>query len=233
MADIRHLTDRFRSASSSDRRTAMVVGLGRFGSALAEELVTMGHDVLGVDIDDLLVSRHKDVLTDVRTADCTEVATLEALGAADIAHAVVGIGNDVEASILTTAALSEVGVPDIWAKALTDQHRQILERVGADHVVLPEAETGRRVAHLVTGAALSYVAVEENFVIIEAAAPKKLLDKPLSETQPRKNFGVTVIAIRRPGGPFFHAQPEAVPLAGNIVLAAGQLEDIDAFTERE
>ncbi len=230
MADIRQLTDRFRSATGADQRTVLVIGLGRFGSALARELVDMGHEVLGVDVDDQLVSRHKDLLTEVRTADCTEAETLTALGAQDIPHAVVGIGNDVEASILTTSALSEVGVPDIWAKALTDPHRQILERVGADHVVLPEAETGRRVAHLVTGAALSYVAVEKNFVIVEVAAPKGMIGLPLSESQPRKNFGITVIAVRRPGGPFAHAQPEVVVRSGDIILAAGQIYDVEAFT---
>ncbi|MFA9565792.1 MAG: TrkA family potassium uptake protein [Acidimicrobiales bacterium] len=232
MADIRQLTDRFRSATGSDRRTVMVIGLGRFGSALARELVEMGHEVLGVDVDDHLVGRHKDVLTEVRTADCTETATLTALGAPDIRHAVVGIGNDMEASILTTAALSEVGVDDIWAKAQTDPHRQILERVGADHVVLPEAETGRRVAHLVTGTALSYVAVEKNFVIIEVAVPRTLIGKPLSESQPRKTFGITVIAIRRPGGPYAHAQPEVVVRSGDIILAAGQRADVETFTDR-
>jgi trk system potassium uptake protein TrkA len=230
LADIRQLTDRFRSATGADQRTVLVIGLGRFGSALARELVDMGHEVLGVDVDDQLVSRHKDLLTEVRTADCTEAETLTALGAQDIPHAVVGIGNDVEASILTTSALSEVGVPDIWAKALTDPHRQILERVGADHVVLPEAETGRRVAHLVTGAALSYVAVEKNFVIVEVAAPKGMIGLPLSESQPRKNFGITVIAVRRPGGPFAHAQPEVVVRSGDIILAAGQIHDVEAFT---
>ena len=232
MADIRQLTDRFRSATGSDRRTVMVIGLGRFGSALARELVEMGHEVLGVDVDDQLVGRHKDVLTEVRTADCTETATLTALGAPDIRHAVVGIGNDMEASVLTTAALSEVGVDDIWAKAQTDPHRQILERVGADHVVLPEAETGRRVAHLVTGTALSYVAVEKNFVIIEVAAPRTLIGKPLSESQPRKTFGITIIAIRRPGGPYAHAQPKVVVRSGDIILAAGQRADVETFTDR-
>jgi trk system potassium uptake protein TrkA len=230
LADIRQLTDRFRSATGADQRTVLVIGLGRFGSALATELVDMGHEVLGVDVDDQLVSRHRDLLTEVRTADCTEAETLTALGAQDIPHAVVGIGNDMEASILTTSALSEVGVHDIWAKALTDPHRQILERVGADHVVLPEAETGRRVAHLVTGAALSYVAVEKNFVIIEVAAPAVLVGHALSESQPRKSFGITVIAVRRPGGPFAHAQPEVVVRSGDIILAAGQIHDVEAFT---
>ena len=232
MADFRELTARFRSGTGVDHSAVMVIGLGRFGSALAQELMSMGHEVLGVDVDDELVNRHKDRLTEVRTADCTEAATLTALGAPDIPHAVVGIGADLEASILTTSALSQLGVDDIWAKALTEPHRQILERVGADHTVLPEAETGRRVAHLVSGSALSYVAVEENFVIIEAAVPKALVDQPLSESQPRKSFGVTIIALRRPGGPFVHAQPDVVPQAGDIVLAAGQISDVEAFTER-
>ena len=233
MADIRDLTARFRSTTRGEHQTVMVIGLGRFGSALARELMAIGHEVLGVDVDDELVNRHRDLLTDVRTANCTEAETLTALGAADIPHAVVGIGADLEASILTTSALSQIGVADIWAKALTEPHRQILERVGADHTVLPEAETGRRIAHLVSGHALSYIAVEENFVIIESAVPKALIDQPLSESQPRRSHGVTIIAVRRPGGPFVHAQPDVVPQAGDIILAAGQIDDVEAFASRD
>ena len=161
----------------------------------------MGHEVLGVDVDDQLVSRHKDLLTEVRTADCTEAATLTALGARTFPTPWSASGTTWRRRSSPRRRCSEVGVDDIWAKALTDPHRQILERVGADHVVLPEAETGRRVAHLVTGTALSYVAVEKNFVIIEVAAPAALIGRPLSESQPRKNSGITIIAIRRPGGP--------------------------------
>ena len=152
------------------------VGASPIGHALARELVGMGHEVLGVDVEDELVTRHRD--------------------------------------------------------RLTEPHRQILVRVGADHTVLPDADTGRRVAHLVSGNALSDIAAEENFVITESAVPKVLVDQPLSESQLRRAFGVTIIALRRPGGPFVHAEPDAVPEAGDIILTAGQIEDVEAFTGR-
>ena len=232
MADLRQLAARFRSSGGAEHTTVLVIGLGRFGSALAQELVAIGHEVMGVDVNDALVNRHKDLLTDVRTADCTEVATLEALGAPEIPHAVVGIGLDMEASILTTSALSDAGVDDIWAKALTERHRQILKRVGADHTVLPEAEMGRRVAHLITGTALSYIEIDEDFVIVETAVPKSLAGHRLAETDAWQDPGLTIIAIRRPGGPFVHAQADDIAELGDILLASGRADEMKAFTER-
>ena len=133
------------------REPVLVVGLGRFGSALALELARNGTEVLAVDADLDLVQRHAGLLERVVAADATEIQALNEIGAQDFTRAVVAIGDNQEASILATSLLSEMGIPDLWAKALSDQHARILTRVGAHHVVLPEHEMGERIAHLVSG----------------------------------------------------------------------------------
>lgn len=122
--------------------------------------------VLGVDVDAGVVQTYSTSLTRVVQADTTNAAVLAQIGAADFPMAVVGIGGDIEASILTTAALSDMGITCIWAKAITMAHGRILERVGADHVVFPEHEMGERVAHLVTGRMLDYIELDEGFALV-------------------------------------------------------------------
>jgi Trk K+ transport system NAD-binding subunit len=145
----------------------LVIGLGRFGSALAETLMELGHDVLGVDADPKIVQDHADDLTHVLEADATDIEVLRQLGAGEFGRAVVAIGTDLEASILTASVLGELGVPDIWAKAITVAHGRILERVGAHHVVYPEHDMGRRVAHLLTGRMIEFVQLDEGFALVE------------------------------------------------------------------
>ncbi|MET0909290.1 MAG: TrkA family potassium uptake protein, partial [Ilumatobacteraceae bacterium] len=147
------------------RGEVVVIGLGRFGSALALTLVEMGFEVLGVDADAVRVQEHSGSLTQVVQADTTSERALRQLGVADTVTAVVCIGSDIEASILTTAALADLNVPNIWAKAVTPAHGNILTRVGAHNVVFPEAEMGKRLARLVTGSLIEYVALDDDFVL--------------------------------------------------------------------
>ncbi len=155
----------------------VVIGLGRFGSALAGTLIDMGHEVLGIDADELRVQQHAGHLTHTVQADTTNEETLRQLGVGDAVTAVVAIGADIEASVLTTGALVDLEVPNIWAKALTAQHGRILQRVGAHHVVFPEAEMGSRVARLVTGALIEYFALDDDFVLVEMRVPQNLAGK--------------------------------------------------------
>ncbi|HEY8610060.1 MAG TPA: TrkA family potassium uptake protein, partial [Roseomonas sp.] len=140
---------------SSD--SVVVIGLGRFGGAVAESLARLGHQVLGIDEDAGLVQSWADRLTHVVQADSTNSDTLRRLGVQEFERAVVGIGTDLEASVLTVLALSELGIKDIWAKALSSKHGRILERTGAHHVIYPEVAMGERVAHLVTGKMIDFM----------------------------------------------------------------------------
>ncbi|MEE3853382.1 TrkA family potassium uptake protein [Gordonia sp. LSe1-13] len=208
-----------------------VIGLGRFGSSLARELVEQGSEVLGIDSDPRLVQRYAEDLTHAAVADTTDRDALKQLGVPDFRLAVVSIGADLEASILTTSLLSDFGIPRIWAKATSRQHGQILERVGAHHVVLPEHDMGERVAHLVTGRMLDFIEFDEDFAMVKTLAPNAIIGKSLSAGRPRERFGINVVAVKQPGGHFVYATEDSVIAAGDMLVVAGRTEDVERFTD--
>lgn len=207
----------------------LVVGLGRFGSAVADTLTQMGHEVLAVDTDGDRVTEHSEIVTHAAVADATSMRVLRQLGVAEMTTALVCIGNDIEASVLATAALVDIGVSNVWAKAITEPHGRILERVGASHVVFPEAEMGSRVAHLVTGSMIEYIALDEDFVLIETRAPAVIVGRPLADTGLRANFKVTVVCVKPEGGVFTYAAFDTVLGPNDLIVVAGHRDDIARF----
>ncbi len=203
-------------APSPRSDSVAVIGLGRFGGAVAESLVRLGHDVLGIDVDAELVQSWADRLTHVVQADTTDGGTLRRLGVQEFAHAVVGIGGDIEASVLTVLALSELGVEDIWAKALGEKHGRILERTGAHHVVYPEAAMGGRVAHLVTGKMIDFIEFDDGFAIVKTRAPREAEGRTLAESALRSKYGVTVVGVKRAKTDFAHGRPETPIQPGDL-----------------
>jgi trk system potassium uptake protein len=209
----------------------VVLGLGRFGTSLAMELVRRGTEVLAVDSDARLVQRQSDEITHAAVADTTDSEALRQLGVPDYERAVVGIGT-LEASILTTAVLVDLGIPNIWAKANSRQHGQILERVGAHHVVLPEHDMGERVAHLVTGRMMDYIEFEDDFAMVKTVAPQDILNKPLADSAVRSRHGITIVGVKKAGEQFTYATPETVLEAGDLLIVSGPINDVEAFAER-
>jgi trk system potassium uptake protein len=207
----------------------MVVGLGRFGTAVARSLSRMGHEVLGVDRDMEIVQAMSEELTHVVQADTTNTAALKRLGAGDMMHAVVGIGSDIEASVLTVVALADAGCKDIWAKAVNVNHGRILERVGASHVVFPEAEMGERVAHLVTGKMMDFIEFDDGFAIVKTRTPRFMGGKTLADTDVRKQFGVTIVGVKRPREPFIQAVPDTVVYMSDLLIVSGPTEAVERF----
>lgn len=207
----------------------MVIGLGRFGSALAEELVALGHEVLGIDADEGLVQAASGLMTYVVQADATDEAALRQLGVPDVEHAVVAIGDAVQASILATAALADLKIRDVWAKAQTEQHARILERVGATHVVFPERDMGRRVAHRVTGRVLEYIQIDDDFALVETSVPARFVGLTLLEADIRRQFGVTVVSIKPAGASFAHTTAETRLGERDLLLVAGQVGAVERF----
>ncbi|WP_432074676.1 potassium channel family protein [Streptomyces wuyuanensis] len=214
----------------SDQRVA-VIGLGRFGSSLALELTRRGWDVLGIDTDAALVQRHSDALTHSAVADCTDPEVLRQLGVHEFTSAVVGIGTDIEASILIASNLLEENVPNIWAKAISRQHGQILERLGVHHVVLPEHEMGERVAHLVTGRMLDFIEFDDDYALVKTVAPDSVTGVPLSQSGVRSKHGVTVVGIKRHGEDFTHATAETVVAKGDVIVVTGKTRAVETFAE--
>ncbi len=207
----------------------LVIGLGRFGSALATSLMSLGHEVLGVDTDPHLVQRYAPLLTQAMEADCTDPDVLRQIGAAEFPCAVVGIGTGIESSVLTVAALADLEIPNIWAKAITEAHARILERMGAHHVISPEREMGERVAHLVTGRMMEYLELDTGFALVETTAPAEIVDKSLTEVLFRSTYGVTVVCIKPAGGVFTYATPDTKIGEGDILLVAGETAKAEGF----
>lgn len=215
------------------RGEIVVIGLGRFGSSLASTLIDMGHEVLGIDSNEERVQQHAEFLTHVAQADTTSERTLRQLGLADAVTTIVAIGADIEASVLTTGALVDIGVPNIWAKALTESHGRILGRVGAHHVVFPEAEMGSRVARLVTGALIEYFALDEDFVLIEMQVPRNLAGMKLGDTDLRAHYKVTVVCIKPEGQSFTYAESATLLGEHDLIVVAGHRGDIERFADIE
>lgn len=209
----------------------VVIGLGRFGSSLALELVERGTEVLALDTRLHLVQQYADAVTHAAVADTTDPEVLRQLDVPAFDRAVVGIGDDLEASILTTSQLSELGVGRIWAKAVSRQHGRILERVGAHHVVLPEHEMGERVAHLVTGRMLDYIELEDDYAIVKTRAPAMAVGHPLGESKVRSKYGVTIVGIKRPGEGFTYATQDTVLQYGDILIGSGRSRDVERFAD--
>ena len=209
--------------------TVLVVGLGRFGEAVAGSLIRMGHEVLGVDENAALVQRMSDRLTQVVQADSTDTEALRQLGVADFERAVVGIGGDLEASVLTVVSLVELGVSNIWAKATNERHGRILESTGAHHVVYPEARMGERVAHMVTGKMIDYIEFDDDYAIVKTRAPEELAGQTLADYGVRSRFGVTIVGIKRPKQDFTYARPETLVEKDDLLIVSGPTALVEKF----
>ncbi len=215
---------------SSRGDSVVVIGLGRFGSAVAKALVAMGHDVLAMDADEDVVQSLAGELPHVVQADSTELAALRQLSVAEFAHAVVSIGAHLEASVLTVLNLSQMGIKDIWAKANSPQHGRIAERVGAHHVIYPEADMGQRVAHLVTGKMMDFIEFDDGFAIAKTRAPMETHNKNLSVAQVRTRHGITVVGIKRRHQDFIHATADTEIKPGDHLIVAGKTALIEKFS---
>jgi trk system potassium uptake protein TrkA len=212
--------------------SVLVCGLGRFGSATAHALARLGHEVLAIDRDPHLVQDWAGRLTHVVEADSTSTEALEQLGCADFGIAVVAIGTSVESSVLTAVNLVDLGVKQIWAKALTTAHGKILERIGVHHVIYPEHDAGKRVAHLVTGKLLDYIEFDDGFAIVKMGPPKEAQGFTLAESQIRKKYGVTVVGVKTPGEDFTYAVPDTRVSAHDVLIVSGHSELIEKFAAR-
>jgi trk system potassium uptake protein TrkA len=227
---------RFPLFGDSSRRIAeadsvAVIGLGRFGSSLALELMASGTEVLGIDVDEELVQSLNGQLTQVVRADSTREEVLRQLAVDEFDRVVVAIGDDVQASILTASILLQLKVPVIWAKAVSEQHGRILEQLGVHHVIYPEKDMGRKVAHLVRGAAQDYIEIERGYAVVKSSPPARLCGVPLGRTGLRKEFGVTVAAFKKPGAEWTNADADTVLGADDTILIVGPTRKAEGFAQ--
>ncbi len=205
-----------------------VIGLGRFGRALAVELAEQGTEVLGIDLDEEIVQSLNGVLTHVVRADSTREQTLDQLDIDSFDRVVIAIGTDIQASILTASQLVRRGRAEIWAKAISEQHGLILEQLGIGHVVYPEADMGRRVAHLVQGSMIDFVSLDDDLVVAVTTAPDPATRLPLVDVHLPERFHVRVIAVKREGH-WVPVDDQSVLREGETIAVLGSVHHTERF----
>lgn len=214
----------------ADRSGVLVVGLGRFGEALARGLVDQGIDVLAVDFDLDIVQRLSGELPNVVQLDGTSARALRQVGAEQFTRAVVAIASNIEASVLSALTLlDDLKVPTVWAKAISLEHAKILERVGVQRVIQPEHDMGARTARSLARRVTDYFTVEDDFALVEMEAPGRYVGRPLGESGIRAKYGVTIVSMKSPGGAFHHVDQATVLNGGDLILLAGTPASLDNF----
>lgn len=205
-------------------KSYVVIGLGRFGTAVATELCAQGSEVLAMDTDQANVQAIADLVTHAVVADAKDPAVLKSLGVRNFDCAVVAVGSDVGGSALITMLLKELGVPQVVCKAQSHVHRRVLERIGADKVVFPEHEMGVKLAQGLTHSnILNFIELSDKYGIVEVSPPKQWRGLTLKQVDVRRNYGVNIVAIRddetgelqvAPGGDYVMRDTETLFLLG-------------------
>ena len=210
-------------------KSYVIVGLGRFGSEAAKRLCELGGEVLAIDSHSELVQQISSSVTQAVVGDARDKEVLRALGVADFDCAIVAIGGSLGDSVLATMNLKELGVPYIVCKAHDETHRQVLMKLGADKIVIPEQEQANRLArNLSSPNVLDYIELSEDFAIIEVPAPTPWLGKSLLQLNVRAKLGVNIIAVKQPGninvapGADYEIQP------GDVMVVLGGTKALDA-----
>ncbi|MGP4070036.1 potassium channel family protein [Halobacillus sp. B29] len=207
-----------------------VIGLGRFGGSICRELSREGMQVLALDLDEDKVNEYRDIASHAVIADSTDENVLRELGLRNIDHVIVAIGDNIQASMLTTLILEEMGIKKITVKAQNDYHEKILNKIGADHIVHPERDMGKRIAHnIISNNILDYIELSDDHSVVEVIAGRKLSGQTLIDLDIRAQYGCNVVAIKR--GKEINVSPMATEeiVEGDILIVIGGDKDINRF----
>ncbi len=211
-------------------RQFLVIGLGRLGTAMIGTLDTLGHDVLGIDSDE---ERVQELASDfpnahLVAADATDDSVLRDLNVAQFDGAAVVIGENMEAGILATATLKELGVPFVVARASSKIHARVLERVGADRIIEPERDMGAQVARtMASPAVMDYVDLGGDEALIEAEVPEEWVGSSLAELALSRKSGLTVLAVKPKGAAGTIPSGDTVLGRGDVIVVGGNKKDLD------
>jgi trk system potassium uptake protein len=209
-----------------------VIGLGRFGSSVATTLFDEGHEVLAIDIKEENVQHYKDCVTHAVIGDSTDEQTLKALGIRNFDTAIVSIGDDLQASILTVLLLKEIGVANVVAKAINKSHGQVLQKVGADKVIFPEKDMGERVAHQLMAApnVLNFIELSYDYSIEEIKVPDSMSGQNLRKLNLRAIYNINVIAIKSQSRIDISPNPEKLLKTDDVLMVLGENDDLKKFS---
>ena len=200
----------------------VVIGLGRFGYSIAKTLHSLDYDVLAIDRSEDIVQQISDEVTHAVQLDATDENALKSLGVRNFDVAIVAIGEDIEASIMVTLLLKELGVKYIMAKAQNEKHEKVLQKIGADRVILPEKEMGIRIANnLSTTNILDYIELSPDYSIMEVKALKEWENKTLKELRLRSTYGINIVAIKRGEDVRISPLAEDIIMEDDIIITIG------------
>lgn len=215
------------------KKSFAVIGLGRFGGSIVQELIQQGMDVLAIDIKEERVNEFLTIATHAVIGDTTDEKVLKSLGMSNFDHVVVAIGDDIQASILTTIILKELGVKDVTAKALSDYHEKVLVKIGADRVVHPERDMGKRLAYnMSSNNVLDYLELSDEHSIVEIVAKKPLAGNSIIGLDIRAKFGITIVAIKRGKDVVVSPMAGEIILENDILIVIGADADIARFQKK-
>ncbi|MBU8578930.1 TrkA family potassium uptake protein [Brevibacterium luteolum] len=208
----------------------VIIGLGRFGAALARELVDLGVDVVGIDRDEAVVESLRDELPFVTRADATQDAALTQLGVPEASRVIIAIGSDLEASILAASRILRSGNDRVWAKAISEPHAEILAQLGVQHIVRPEDDMGRRLAHLIRGHMSDFLRIDSDYAIVRTTPPRRAVGHALGELALRDSHGITVIAVKRGEQGWANTDRSTVLEASDEIIIAGPPAAVERFS---
>lgn len=215
------------------KRDYAVIGLGRFGGSICKELSEVGKQVLAIDTSEVRIDQYKDIASYAVIADATNEKVLKELGIETIDHVIVAIGENIQASILTTVILTDLGIKKITVKAQNDYHERILEKIGAHQVIHPERDMGRRIAHsIISSNILDYLDLSDQHSIVEVKVGKKMIDRSLLDLNIRVNYGCNVVAVKH--GNAINVSPNADYRLQkeDILIVIGSNNDISDFEKK-
>ncbi|RAK23194.1 trk system potassium uptake protein TrkA [Anoxybacillus vitaminiphilus] len=207
-----------------------VIGLGRFGGSICRTLSEQGMEVLAIDIDEDRVNEFANIASHAVVGDSTDESVLKSLGIRNFDHVIVAIGDNIQASILTTIILKELGVKHITVKATNDYHEKVLKKIGADQVVHPERDMGERIAHnIISNNVLDYLELSDEHSIVEIVASERLDGHSLLELDIRARYGINIVAIKRGNDIIVSPLASEVIRKDDILIVIGADKDIDRF----
>lgn len=215
---------------SGSKKEFAVIGLGRFGGSICRELSQLGMEVMAIDVDEDRVNEFSNIASHAVIADSTDELVLKSLGIRNFDHVVVAIGDNIQASILTTLMLKELGVENITVKATNDYHEKVLRKIGADQVVHPERDMGKRIANTIASTSvLDYLELSDEHSVVELMANKRIHGQTLRDLNIRARFGLNIVAIKRGKEIFVSPRATEAIYEGDILIMIGADDEIDRF----
>lgn len=215
------------------KKEFVVIGLGRFGGSIVNELVRLGADVLAIDASPERVDEYAKIATQAVIADTTDEEVVKSLGIRNFEHVIIAIGENIQASILTTLILKDLGVEQITVKAQNDYHAKVLGKIGADHVVHPERDMGIRIANNITSNnVLDYLELSDEHSIMEIRANDRVAGFSLLDLDIRAKFGINIVGIKRGESILISPAADEKILLGDILLVIGADVDINRFVKK-